>query len=119
MIPQNLELEKTVLGKLLNLEKFEIQSKYCDLMQEDFFFTQQNKDIFNAIKSCIEQNTLAYPHYLIEKKLVDDESLVDILTYRFESNQKMTYSYVSPSKLMLGCYADGDRRNNQTSKSIY
>ena len=104
MIPNNIELEKTVLGKILNLEKFEIQAKYVDDITEDFFFTQQNKNVFNAINSCVEQNTLAYPHYLIEKNLVDDDALVDIMTYKFESNQKMKYSI---NELKLIAYRRG------------
>jgi replicative DNA helicase len=90
-MPQNIELEKTVLGKLLNLEKFEIQVKYISEMTESFFSTFQTIQVFKAIASCVDQNTLAYPHYLIERKLVDDDSLTDIMTYKFESNQKMKY----------------------------
>lgn len=92
MLPQNVELEKTVLGKLLNLTGFEEQLKYVDMIQRDFFSVHQTFEVFNAIESCVENNTLANPHYLIEHNLVNDDSLVDILTYKFESNQKMVYS---------------------------
>ena len=92
MIPQNEELERTILGKLLNLTKFEVQARYIELMTEDFFSVFQTVSVFNAIQSCVDQNTLANPHLLIEKQLVDDDSLVDIMTYKFESNQKMIYS---------------------------
>ena len=89
--PNNIELEKTVLGKLLNIEKFELQAKFVDDMNEDFFFDVCAKKVFNAINSCIEQNTLASPMHLIERNLVDDNSLTDVLTYKFETNQKMSY----------------------------
>lgn len=91
MTPNNPELEKTVLGKLLNLEKFEIQAKFVDDMNEDFFYNTQTINVFTAIKSCIEQNTLASPMHLINRNLVHDNDLTDILTYRFETNQKMSY----------------------------
>jgi replicative DNA helicase len=91
MTPQNIELEKTVLGKLLNLEKFETQAKYIDQMNEEFFSTYQTKEVYRSMRSCVDQNTLASPMHLIEKNFVDNDSLVDILTYKFESNQKMIY----------------------------
>lgn len=91
MIPHNLELEKTVLGKLLNIEKFELQAKFVDDINEDFFYDLKAQEVFNAIRSCIEQNTLASPMHLIERNMVNDDSLTDILTYRFETNQKMSY----------------------------
>ncbi len=91
MLPSNLELEKTVLGKLLNLEKFEIQAKFVDDMSDELFHSIQTNNVFKAIKSCIEQNTLASPMHLITKNLVHDNDLTDILTYRFETNQKMSY----------------------------
>ena len=90
-IPHNLELEKTVLGKLLNIEKFELQAKFVDDMNESFFFDIKAQEVFNAINSCIEQNTLASPMHLIERNLVDDDALTDVLTYKFETNQKMSY----------------------------
>ncbi|RLC69231.1 MAG: hypothetical protein DRH97_00025 [Chloroflexi bacterium] len=89
--PKNIELERTVLGKLLSIEKFEIQSKFIDDMDSSFFYLAENVEVFTAIKSCIEQNTLASPIHLIERSMVDDNSLTDILTYRFETNQKMSY----------------------------
>jgi replicative DNA helicase len=89
--PHNIELEKTVLGKLLNIEKFELQAKFVEDMNEEFFFDDCAKAVFNAINSCIEQNTLASPMHLISRSLVSDDALTDILTYKFETNQKMSY----------------------------
>jgi replicative DNA helicase len=91
MKPHNIELEKTVLGKLLNIEKFEIQSKFIDDMNEDFFYDPKAKEVFSAINSCIEQNTLASPMHLITRNMVSNEALTDIITYKFETNQKMSY----------------------------
>lgn len=90
-LPHNIELEKTVLGKLLNIEKFEVQSKFVDDMNEDFFYDDCSKSVFNAIRSCIEENTLASPMHLITRDLVNDDALTDVLTYKFETNQKMSY----------------------------
>jgi len=91
MIPHNLELEKTVLGKLLNIEKFELQAKFVDDINESFFYDAKAQQVFTAINSCIEQNTLASPMHLITRNLVDDDALTDVLTYKFETNQKMSY----------------------------
>lgn len=90
-LPSNIELEKTVLGRLLDISEFSMQAKYSDMMTDEFFTTDQTKAVFNAIARCVEQHTLASVFVVKEKNLCNNDQITDIITYQFDSKQKTIY----------------------------
>ena len=53
-MPQNLEAEMSVLGVAF-LNKTSL-AKICDELQPDMFYSDANKKLFEAIKSCYEEH---------------------------------------------------------------
>jgi len=88
----SIETERIVLGKILGLDDFDIQSRFINMCDVECFFVPIHKDIWVLMNKLMIQGRMTCPATVFSEISIDENVLADILINKFDSNETLKFN---------------------------